>query len=148
MSNFDYGLFRTILMNECNDGNIVFNLLATSSTRFPPTAFPSSTIFSSTTSTISTITTPEDFTWPNPQASTIVITKNASLDWEDKKEKARECLLDYLARRGNLRPISKWVEPEGTTAWTMVADIVTNQFSGSTHKDGPVLILLALIFLQ
>ena len=135
-------------MNECNDGNIVFNLLATSSTRFPPTAFPSSTIFSSTTSTISTITTPEDFTWPNLQASTMVMTKNASLEWEAKKEKARECLLDYLARRGNLKPISEWVEPEGTTAWTMVADIVTNQFNGSTYKDGPILILLVFIFLQ
>ena len=148
MSNFDYGLFRTILMNECNDGNIIFNLLATSSTRFPPTAFPSSTIFSSTTSTVSTMTTPEDFTWPNPQASTMVITKNASLDWEDKKEKARECLLDYLARRGNLKPISEWVEPEGTTAWTMVADIVTNQFNCLTCKDGPILILIVFIFLQ
>ena len=33
-------------------------------------------------------------------------TKNASLDWEEKKEKSRECLLDYLDRRGNLNPIS------------------------------------------
>ena len=140
-------------MNECNDGNIIFNQLTTTSTRFPPTAFPSSTIFSSTTITLwsttsSTMTAPEDFTWPNPQSSTMVITKNASLDWEDKKEKARECVLGYLARRGNLKPISEWVEPEGTTAWTMVADIVTNQFSGLTYKDGPILVLLVFIFLQ
>ena len=140
-------------MNECNDGNIIFNQLTTTSTRFPPTAFPSSTIFSSTTITLwsttsSTMTAPEDFTWPNPQSSTMVITKNASLDWEDKKEKARECVLGYLARRGNLKPISEWVEPEGTTAWTMVADIVTNQFSGLTYKDGPIIILLVFIFLQ
>ena len=147
MSYFDTGLFRSILLNECNDGNIIFNQLTTSSTKFPPTAFPSSTTFCSTT-TLSTITTPEDFTWPNPQASTMMIKKNASLDWEDKKEKARECLLDYLARRGNLKPISEWVEPEGTTAWTMVVDIVTNQFSVSTYKDYPIIILLALIFLQ
>ena len=140
-------------MNECNDGNIIFNQLTTTSTRFPPTAFPSSTIFSSTTITLwsttsSTMTAPEDFTWPNPQSSTMVITKNASLDWEDKKEKARECVLGYLARRGNLKPISEWVEPEGTTAWTMVADIVTNQFNGLTYKDGPIIILLVFIFLQ
>ena len=140
-------------MNECNDGNIIFNQLTTTSTRFPPTAFPSSTIFSSTTITLwsttsSTMTAPEDFTWPNPQSSTMVITKNASLDWEDTKEKARECVLGYLARRGNLKPISEWVEPEGTTAWTMVADIVTNQFSGLTYKDGPIIILLVFIFLQ
>ena len=94
------------------------------------------------------MTNPEDFTWPNPQSSTMVITKNASLDWEDKKEKARECVLGYLARRGNLKPISEWVEPEGTTAWTMVVDIVTNQFSGLTYKDGPIIILLVFIFLQ
>ena len=128
-------------MNECNDGNIIFNQLTTSSIRFPPT---SSTIFSSTTTTtLNTMTTP--FTWPNPQSSTMVITKNASLNWE---EKARECLLDNLARRGNLKSISEWVEPEGTTAWTMVVDIVTNQFSCSTYKDGRILILLVFIFLQ
>ena len=94
------------------------------------------------------MTTPEDFTWPNPQSSTMVITKNASSDWEDTKEKARECVLGYLTSRGNLKPISEWVEPEGTTAWTMVADIVTNQFSGLTYNDGPILILLVFFFLQ
>ena len=94
------------------------------------------------------MTTPEDLTWPNPQSSTMVITKNASSDWEDTKETARECVLGYLTSRGNLKPISEWVEPEQTTAWTMVADIVTNQFSGFTYNDGPILILLVFIFLQ
>ena len=85
------------------------------------------------------MTTSENFT--------TVIMKNASLDWEETG-KARECLLNYMARRGNLKPISEWVEPEGTTVWTMVADNVTNQFSGFTYNDGPILVLLVFIFLQ
>lgn len=61
--------------------------------------FSSTTIFSST---------PDYFT--SLTVGTMMITKNASLDWEEKKGKARECLLDYLDRRGNktrLNPIRR-----------------------------------------
>ena len=102
-------------------------------------------MMSSTTLSKSSTTT--DFTTPNPQFTTMIITKKAPLKWEEKMENARGCLLDYLASRGKLQSISDWVQSttiesatletvvylrtlEGTTAWTHPASkIVTNQFT-------------------
>ena len=157
---------RNILFNECNGGNIIFHDLTT--TTVPTTR--STTIMSSTT--LSTSSTTTDFTTPNPQFTTMIITKNAPLEWEEKMENARGCLLDYLASRGKLQSISDLVQSatmesavnlrtvEGTTVWTtawttawtmvgerVVPNIEPNQFNGFEYKKLRLVILRVIIYL-
>ena len=145
---------RNILFDECNGGNIIFHDLTT--TTVPTTR--STTIMSSTTLSTSSTTT-EDFTTSNPQFTTMIITKKAPLEWEEKIENARGCLLDYLASRGKFQSISDWVQSatiksvaylrtaEGTTAWTHpTANIAKNQFNGFEYKNSP-LVFLVIIYL-
>lgn len=150
---------RNILFDECNGGNIIFHDLTTT---VPTTSSTAITTSSTLTSSSTTTATTTDFT-TNQQFTTMKITKKAPLEWEEKMENARGCLLDYLASLGKLQSISDWVQSttiesetiesatmetvvylrtvEGTTAWT-AANIATNQFNGIEYKNLPLVFLV------
>ena len=96
----------------------------------------STTTFSTTTTSVHTSpTTPGDYTSPNLPLTTMAITKNVSSEWEVKIEKARECLLDYLARRENLQSISEWVELDSSLTSTQLTTTVWVSTTGLWIKD-------------
>ena len=96
----------------------------------------STTTFSTTTTSVHTSpTTPGDNTSPNLPVTTMAITKNVSSEWEVKIEKARECLLDYLARRENLQSISEWVELDSSLTSTQLTTTVWVSTTGLWMKD-------------